>query len=310
MAKSFDENSNIRKACENTGSGQGLQEIKCWIGLQQDPTQEFKKWNDIENSQVVFNQWLDGYPKRQSGYDCATMLILNNGGIAGWSNQLCDDKAYFICRKGSKQITETHLETLKEEQQKNMEYMKGEQQKGFEDIKKQQEEHGKRLENKMAGMQEQHMKHLDKRMGEHKQVFNKHMSGMKEELLGEMRDSFNKNNQQTVLLQKIDDIKHQQTELELQHNMLEARKAQRQELHKQTNVIMQKQLKWEKLREMERQKRMAQRQKMLQQKHEMRLNEHYQLMNGLKGFLTAFKNLYNSDMAAPVAQPKPKMPGM
>ncbi len=189
-----------------------------------------------------------------------------------------------MCGIGNAALMEKHLEA----QKKQMEEMKGEQeehiasikeaqQKGLLGMKREQEEHRQEMTEKLNVMQKEHLNELDTAMKRHRKAMGEHVSGMKEALLKEMRNSFNRNNEQSVLLQKIDDLKHEQTELELQHKMLQSRKTQKDELKQQTNVIMQKQMNWEKKREMERQRRMRRRQKLLQQRHEMRLDEHYQV---------------------------------
>eukprot|EP01084_Bolivina_argentea_P235933 396863_1 len=112
-----------------------------------------------------------------------------------------------------------------------------------------------------------------------------------------MRDSFGKNNQKTVLLQKIDDLKRQQTDLELQHTLAQTKQQNQKEVRQQTREIMKKQMKWQRQKEKDRRGRMEQRQREMMREHEERVNEHGQLMNGLKGFLMAFSRLYRKHAA-------------
>eukprot|EP01083_Nonionella_stella_P180605 644453_1 len=123
------------------------------------------------------------------------------------------------------------------------------------------------------------------------------MTDLKKQLLEEMRKGFTQNNEKSVLLKKIDDIKHQQSELALEHKLLEARKTQKRQIAKEKSQMMQQQMRWEEQREKEREEVMKKRHQMVKKRHEMRVKEHMQLMNGLKAFLMTFSRLMQDKQA-------------
>eukprot|EP01083_Nonionella_stella_P006858 19860_1 len=152
---------------------------------------------------------------------------------------------------------------------------------------------GDRMRKEGQRRRKKHMAFMKRSMEESQ----KHLGRMKREIIKEMRDSFGKNNQKTVLLQKIDDLKRQQTDLELQHTLAQTKQQNQKEVRQQTREIMKKQMKWQRQKEEDRRGRMEQRQREMMREHEERVNEHGQLMNGLKGFLMAFSRLYRKHAA-------------
>ncbi len=119
----------------------------------------------------------------------------------------------------------------------------------------------------------------------HRNTLKKHLSNIQNSILNEMQQSFKENNEQTKLLQQIDDSKQRQTELDLQHKILEIKKAERRELNKDKNLIMKQEINYENQARKDRQKLMTQKQKYLKQEHNMKVKEHKALMNGLKEFI-------------------------
>eukprot|EP01083_Nonionella_stella_P109690 320087_1 len=118
---------------------------------------------------------------------------------------------------------------------------------------------------------------------------------MKHEILMAMRSSFKKDNERTMLLEKIYDLKHQQHELELQYKLSQAKKQQQKELHKESNLMMEREMEWQKNGETERHKQMRETQRLLGREYKMRVKEHKDLMNGINGFLMAFRHVYQGD---------------
>eukprot|EP01083_Nonionella_stella_P121267 364276_1 len=147
---------------------------------------------------------------------------------------------------------------------------------------------GDRMRKEGQRRRKKHMAFMKRSMEESQ----KHLGRMKREIIKEMRDSFGKNNQKTVLLQKIDDLKRQQTDLELQHTLAQTKQQNQKEVRQQTREIMKKQMKWQRQKEEDRRGRMEQRQREMMREHEERIKEHGQLINGLKGFLMAFARMY------------------
>merc|ERR1719295_1389910 len=111
-------------------------------------------------------------------------------------------------------------------------------------------------------------------------------------VLQEVKRTLGKDALKDKLLTKMSDLKQQEKELDLKHKMIEMRKNQRQQLDQYTKYMTLRQLAWERQRERERQRRKSWRQRLLQREHQMKQREHYQLMNGLKGFMTAFKQMH------------------
>eukprot|EP01083_Nonionella_stella_P232333 819732_1 len=143
-----------------------------------------------------------------------------------------------------------------------------------------------------------------------------HLNNMKHEILSQMKDGFQKNDERSSLLQKIDDIKHQQNALNLEHKLFEERRKQREELKKNTNALKREQNEWQYKREKHRQRRRRETERLLRKRVRLRAEEHEQfmdeLMSGLKGFLNEYKkgNKPQSEKgeAVPLAPPVPPMP--
>ena len=130
----------------------------------------------------------------------------------------------------------------------------------------------------------------------HREEFGNSIGRIKDQLIQQMQEGFKQNRDKNALLNRINDIKDQQSQLEFDHKMFNQQMQQKRELNKKTESIEKRQMEWEEEQAKLREKRLEQRKKMMQERHEMRLDEHAQLMNGLKGFLTAFQNLWQDNL--------------
>eukprot|EP01084_Bolivina_argentea_P197600 338597_1 len=117
-------------------------------------------------------------------------------------------------------------------------------------------------------------------MEDERRTTRKHMECMKHEILMAMRSSFRKNNERTMLLQKLDELRHQQHDLELQYKMSRVKKQQQRDLNRERNTLMQKQIEWQHKGDDEHDRRRDETEKLLEREHQMRVEEHKKLMNG------------------------------
>mmetsp|Transcript_59716 Transcript_59716/g.98560 ORF Transcript_59716/g.98560 Transcript_59716/m.98560 type:complete len:1479 (-) Transcript_59716:93-4529(-) len=241
--------------------------------------------------------------KHATKYHGATSCPANHVG-AGWANDIYENI------KSDEDVMHQKIQQVAQEQQQNFQKQQQEQTQNLkqhfqENMNEVQEKHGERLQNLQQNFKEnmnewqqkqgQQMQTMQSQLGAWHEKHSQNVNEMREALVQEMQKGFaknnEKNNEQSVLLGRIDDIKRQQTELEFRHKLFEQAKQQKHALKQQSNTIKEEQLEWEKKQEVMRQQRMEEKQKMMEQRHAMRVHEHNQLLNGLKGFLLAFKNL-------------------